>query len=423
MSGRSRRTGQHGPVAFLVGAWRSGSLRLAAAAVAATAAAAAPVFLLGSVAVQVRAEFGVGRTQLGLAVAGLYAASVLTGPLVVARIERMGPRAGMMVTASLGGVALLAIAGLARTFWALTAAMVVAGVGQAFGQPSANGLLARGLRPGRQGLAFGIKQVGIPLPALLAGLALPLVALTVGWRWVFGGAAVLVLLMPLLVPAGAGAGRPALRDARAPESAAESAAESTAAVTRPLRRLALAAMFAAVAVISFGAFLVDTVVTAGISQAAAGGLLVYGSVVSIGVRLLLGWLVDRRALDPLRVMASMMAIGAVGTATLGLAGELWVFVLIVTVVWSFGWSWNPLIDLAAVRLGRAAPAAASGLLVTGFYAGAAVGPFAVGAVADAFGYPAAWLLAAVSLGVAAALSASVVALRDAAGGQDAGATG
>ena len=38
---------------------------------------------------------------------------------------------------------------------------------------------------GRQGLSFGVKQAAIPVSTLLAGAAVPTVALTLGWRWAF----------------------------------------------------------------------------------------------------------------------------------------------------------------------------------------------------------------------------------------------
>ena len=62
----------------------------------------------------------------------------------------------------------------------------------------------------RQGLSFGVKQAAIPVSTLLAGAAVPTVALTVGWRWAFVAAAVAALTALALVPAQApGAGRAA----------------------------------------------------------------------------------------------------------------------------------------------------------------------------------------------------------------------
>ena len=48
----------------------------------------------------------------------------------------------------------------------------------------------------RRGAAFGIKQAAAPLATLLAGLAIPVFALTLGWRAAFLAAC---LLFPLVV--------------------------------------------------------------------------------------------------------------------------------------------------------------------------------------------------------------------------------
>ena len=63
----------------------------------------------------------------------------------------------------------------------------------------------------RQGLAFGAQQSGATLGALLAGLALPAVAIPLGWRWAYVAAAALAL--------GAAAFAPRVGARRQPRSA------------------------------------------------------------------------------------------------------------------------------------------------------------------------------------------------------------
>ena len=50
-------------------------------------------------------------------------------------------------------------------------------------QPATNAFLSREIHQNKQGIAFGIKQSGTPASTLLGGLALPLVALTIGWQF------------------------------------------------------------------------------------------------------------------------------------------------------------------------------------------------------------------------------------------------
>jgi MFS family permease len=96
-----------------------------------------------------------------------------------------------------GGLAVLAAA--PSTLW-LLARLALAGVPTALSQPAANELLMARVAPQRRGFAFAVKQSAIPVSTLLAGLAVPVVALTIGWRWAFLFAAVLGLLTVAAVP-------------------------------------------------------------------------------------------------------------------------------------------------------------------------------------------------------------------------------
>ena len=75
------------------------------------------------------------------------------------------------------------------------------------GQLASNLTLARYVPAHRLGLSFGIKQSAIPLATLLAGAAVPAVALTVGWRWAYVIGAALALARALVAPARQRAGR------------------------------------------------------------------------------------------------------------------------------------------------------------------------------------------------------------------------
>ncbi len=388
------------------------AVALTASAVGATMAAAMPLFLLGALAVQVGGELGFDATGLGLAIAVFFLASVASGPLVFRIIERIGPLAGVVATSALCGGALLLVAGVAEGFGGLLVAMAVGGVGQAFGQPSANGLLARGLATGRQGLAFGIKQTAVPATSLLAGAAVPLVALTVGWRWAYAGAVVLLALVPLLVPRqDARAARAATHRARPTGATAATAATAGGAspprLTPALALLAVGGALAAAPTMTLSSFTVDSAVAQGVPEGAAGLLLAYGSAVSITARLTGGVLADRGRIDPRRTMAALMAIGAPAVALLGTLSSPAALVVVATVAFGAGWGWNGLMDLTVVRLNRAAPAAATSAMLTGFFTGAALGPLGFGALVDLAGYTVAWMVAGgLLLGAAACVTAA-----------------
>jgi MFS family permease len=165
--------------------------------VTATMLGVLPVFLLGGLAVQVRDDLNLTEAGLGIATATFFAASALFSLPGGRLSERIGGERGLLVGAAGSLAALLGVATLAQSLLGLVTSMVVGGIGNGVTQPSANLALARRVRPGRQGVAFGIKQSAIPGATLLGGLAVPIVALTVGWRWAYGGGAAVAALFAL----------------------------------------------------------------------------------------------------------------------------------------------------------------------------------------------------------------------------------
>src|SRR5690606_14446687 len=77
---------------------------------------------------------------------------------------------------------------------------LVGGVATAIGRPAANLVVATEGSPRHQGLLFGLKQAGVPATTTLAGLAVPAVAVTVGWRAAFFLAAALSAVYAAAIP-------------------------------------------------------------------------------------------------------------------------------------------------------------------------------------------------------------------------------
>ena len=76
----------------------------------------------------------------------------------------------------------------------------LAGIGTALTRTASSVLVAWHVEPGRQGIAFGLKHGSIPIASLVAGLSVPALALTIGWRWAYAIAAVLALMVAVTVP-------------------------------------------------------------------------------------------------------------------------------------------------------------------------------------------------------------------------------
>ena len=365
-------------------------VRASASAIAVTIACVLPVFLVGGLAVQLGDDLHFSPAGLGLAVSVYFGVGALASVPSGALAERYGPavvaRAGILLSA----VCLLAIATLARSFPVLLGLLAVSGTANALGQLASNAALARHVPPHRQGLSFGVKQAAIPVSTLLAGAAVPTIALTAGWRWAFVAAAAAALTALLAVPAReAGAAR---------RSGGTRAGRGTGALVV----VGVAATLAAGAANALGTFVVDSAAARGLAPGLAGLTLTLGSAVCVAARVGSGWLADRRSGGHVAVIAGMLLVGAAGLGLLAVAGPL---PLVAGVVLGFGlgWAWPGLMNFAVVRLHPQAPAAATSITQTGVYAGGCLGPLGLGAVAARAGYPAMWGTAAVSMLLAAAL--------------------
>jgi predicted MFS family arabinose efflux permease len=362
------------------------------ASVACTVAAVLPSFLLGGLASLVRADLDFDEAALGLAVSCFYGASALTAIPGGRAAEKLGARRSLALGLCVAVAALGGIAALATSWGWLAAGMALGGVSNGVVQPAAALALARGVRPGRLGIAFGVKQSAVPVATVLAGLAVPAIGLTIGWRWAFGlGAVGAIALLAVLPP------DERTPDEPTPEKEGGSHAVGVgrhARVTRAqlpgLAVMALASCGGAIASNSMGAFYVESAVAGGEDLALAGLLLSLGSACGIAVRLLGGWLCDRRMATPLRLAGLMVLSGTVGYLLFAYVGGTPALVVATLIAYAGGWGWPGLLQLAAVQDHLGAPAAASGIVHAGALTGGLVGPIAFGWVVSTVGYGPAW---------------------------------
>jgi MFS family permease len=362
-----------------------------------------PVFLLGGLSVQIQDELGFGASGLGAGVATFFGASAAGSAAAGRLVQRVGARGAMVTSGVAAAVILLGIAASARSLPVLLCWLLLGGLCNAFCQPSVNALLARSVPVGRQGLAFAVKQSAIPAATLLGGLAVPALALTVGWRWAYVAGAGLAAVALTLVPRGAAApadrpsagtagdgagggrtegrleGRPARPPGRVPY--------------RPLLILAAAGGMGAAAGNSIGSFLVSSAVHIGIAESHAGLLLASSSAVVLAVRVSVGLLADRRGSGFFQMVTGLMATGAAGFVLLGSA-TVPVFVAGAVVAAGAGWGWPGAFNLAVVDHDRSLAAVTTGLTQTGVYLGAVVGPVVFGPVVEHGSFVAAWLVSA-----------------------------
>jgi MFS family permease len=356
--------------------------RILASTAAVTTACVLPSFLLGAMAVQVGRDLGFDAAGVGIAFAAFFGAASLASAPLGRLTEGQGPVRSLRLATVVTAGSCLVAAGLARSLPTLVVPVAVAGAANALCQPAANLMIARSVPADRQGFAFAVKQAAIPFSTLLAGAAVPAIALTAGWRWAFVLAAALAVAAGFAVVGdGSRAAGPSRRRQRGSD------------VPMPvMATLALGIGFGAAAGGTLGSFLVSAAVDGGVSEAGAGWLLTVGSLAGITVRLLAGLQADRRDGGHLRVVVLMLLAGA-GAFALLAVGEPWTYLVAGPLGFMTAWAWPGLFNLAVVRANPTRPAAATGITQTGTYVGAVSGPLLFGAIADHLGFRAAWLVA------------------------------
>jgi predicted MFS family arabinose efflux permease len=388
-----------------------------------------PVFLTGALTGRIGADLAITEAGVGSAVAVFFlagaAASLPGGRLT----DRIGAGAALRIGLAVAAVAALGVAVMADRWWLLAALLGLGGAAMGLVDPGGARALTAAVPERAQGFAFGAKEASVPTASLLAGLTLPVLGERVGWRVVFAGAAALAALVAVTLvrgrldrprpspdaatpPRPASAGRPA---PDAPTAADAPTALPTAATSRgttidaPVGRvlllLAVAGGGGGAAAAAVATFLVPSLTGVGVTPSAAGTLLAVASAAGVGMRLLVGLVADRRLGGEIRLVAGLMAGGAVGAV--GLASQSLPLVLPGAVLaLGAGWGWTGLLFLAAVRQDPSRPARAAGAMLAGLGLGGAAGPALIGTLVEVGGYRLAWSVAAASLAVAAGTAAA-----------------
>lgn len=354
-----------------------------------------PPFLLGAMSFSIREEMGFSQARLGAAIGVFFAASALASIPGGRLAERIGGKQGMSVAVAASLVALLGMATLAGSWWHVVGFHVLGGCAAGLSTPATSLSLARLIAPGRQGLAFGLSKGAGPTASMLAGLAVPVVALTIGWRWAYVIVALGGALFWLIVPDDPATGPNT--------SMAPSASRPASAPGPPLMLLACGVGFGMGATHAMASFFVESAVGRGFDPGFAGFVLAFGSLAGVIGRVLWGWVVDRWQRSQLMLVAGLMAAGGAATLGFGLVSSALGLVAVAVVAFGAGWGWSGVFVLAIVRLSPEAPGKATGITASGMFVGSTVGPLAFGAMTHAVSYSAIWAAGSGSLIVGAAL--------------------
>ena len=363
------------------------------ATVMATVSTVLPGFLIGAMSVQVSAEMGVSEAAYGWGLGSFFGAAMV-GSILLGRLsQRIGALSQTTLALGVSAAAQLALAASARSFGAVIGFLVVAGLCNAANQASVNLALAQAQLP-RLGLAVSIKQSGLPTATLLAGFAVPALALTVGWRWAYVASAgfALASLAMARVAAGSSPPRAAANGASRPESS-----------SRDLFLAAVVGAFLAFSAGSLNAWGVGSGVDAGLGEGAAGLFLSLGAATGITMRLICGWLSDTMRARPFLVGGVTAMVGSAGMALLALRSPGF-HVAAMLLAFGGGWIWPVFTNFGIVRANPEAAGAATGVTQMGIYVGVFVGPLSTGWIIEHSGYPLMWLAVAASAVIGATIA-------------------
>jgi MFS family permease len=352
-----------------------------------------PGLLTGALAVQLGQDLAFGTAGLGAAIAAVRATATVSSVPVGRFADRLGAINALRVATAAAALSAAWIALGARSWWGLTAGLIVSGFAIAMGHPAANRLLSRTVPPDRQGIAFGIKQSAPPTASLLAGVSVPMIALTVGWRWAFGLGAVLAVVMMVAI------GR---RPAQRPKPLEPPAGGRRRRPRPGMVVLGFGFGFGTAAAVVVPAFYVDTAVRAGSPVSLAGTLLAVASAATIVVRVSMGFVADRIERNHFWLCGGLLAVGCVGLVLLA-SGNPMTMAAGVVVATPMLWGFNGVFWFAVVRLGSDRPGTITGIMSPGGHLGGSLGPLTFGLLATAVGDRGAWLTWSL-LGLAAALS-------------------
>jgi MFS family permease len=304
--------------------------------------------LIPIIAPAMSAEFGWGGSSIGYLTAAnsLGGLAILVGGSTL--LKQVGGMRTMQLTLLLGAASMALFLHPAISI-ALLACFLM-GLSNGAANPAGSEVLQRFSPPDKRNLIFSIKQAGVPLGGVIAGVAIPAVVFLAGWRTALFTCAFLIVATTLLTWRVGGrldqTGPSGLRGLKLPNL------QSLRALRRPLlslthnRGLLKMAIVGSLFSISQSCWFAFTVIylidELDFSLSLAGIVFAVMQLGGVIGRIALGWLSDR--IHSATISLSIAAIlSAATTMLLGLstsAWPLWTMILLVFLAGCSAASWN-----------------------------------------------------------------------------------
>jgi predicted MFS family arabinose efflux permease len=152
---------------------------------------------LGALGPFIVQELAISRSNLGALVTVTFVTASATS-MVIGKVADSIHERRFLLLLFLYTSAVLAGASAAPTYTWLFLPFALAGLPLAASNPITNKLVAAHIPVEARGMAMGIKQSGVPVGILLAGLILPSAALSLGWQGTLLAAAIVPLAVAVL---------------------------------------------------------------------------------------------------------------------------------------------------------------------------------------------------------------------------------
>lgn len=333
------------------------------------------VLAMATVAPRAAPALGIGPEFVGYQISLTYVAAAIVSAIAGTAVRRWG--AGTVSQTALA-LALIGTLGLASGSLALAAAAtLIIGAGYGLTNPAASHLLFRHTAPRQRNLVFSIKQTGVPIGGIIAGVMLPVLTEAFGWQGAVSSCSLLALIAFVLF----------LRMRKPWDAGKTSGLPFRSSVLfglslvwrRPeMRRLGLTGTFFAATQLSLMTFTVTFLVkdlgwTLVLAGTVAATVQVTGAVARIGW----GAIADRtgNGIKILVLIGLLSSAAAVATAMLGPAAPSWVVIATLSFFGASSIGWNGVFLAEVARLsGSDDVSAATGGALLFTFAGVVIGP-------------------------------------------------
>jgi MFS family permease len=340
------------------------------------------------VAPSVAESLGISAAYVGLYIALAYAGAMAASLLAGGAVRRFGAirssQIGLLLCGA--GVAICTI----ESPVAMAIGAVMVGMGYGPITPSSAHLLVKSTPAHRMSLVFSIKQTGVPLGGVLAGVIVPTLAEMTSWQWAFLAVAAANVvcafaIQPLCATLDAD------KDRKQRISFGNGLAGPLRLVfsQRSLTVLAAVSFLFSISQLSLTTYLVTFLhEDLGMGLIVAGFILAVAQSAGVAGRLLWGYVADR-FLGPsnmLAVLAILIAVCGIATALLQYTDSMLLLIVVLSVFGSSAVGWNGVYLAEVARQapkGQASVATGGTLAMT--FLGVVIGPPLVGLVAGTFG--------------------------------------